>query len=169
MTLASDQTSPSRRKGRRLCGAKKTSDATRSARACARVMGSYWKNRGMTLSLTRHGLAVAGAGAFAVPRLGPAAAARSERSLARRVAASMVENRQVQRRRLVERVSPKPSACAGAPIETGFGRSEVATKPDLKGNWPEHASIVNAITSDAVTRNITSRSRWRPGVGNRPW
>jgi hypothetical protein len=27
----------------------KTSDATRNARACARVMGSYWKHRGMTL------------------------------------------------------------------------------------------------------------------------
>jgi hypothetical protein len=35
-----------------------------------------------------------------------------------------VANRQVRRRRLVVRVSPKPNACAGAPIEIEFGRSE---------------------------------------------
>ena len=67
------------------------SDATRNARA--RVMGSYWKDRHMPLA--------ARAGAFAEPRLGPAAAARSERSQARRVSASTVANRQVQRPRLV--------------------------------------------------------------------
>ena len=33
----------------------------------------------------------------------------------------MAENRQVQRRRLVVRASPRPSACAGAPIERGVG------------------------------------------------
>ena len=32
-------------------------------------------------------------------------------------------------------VSPRPTACGGSPIERGFGRSVVATKPDLKGNY----------------------------------
>jgi hypothetical protein len=41
----------------------------------------------------------------------------------------------VRRRRLVVRVSPKPSACAGAPIEIEFGRSEATTKLDLKANY----------------------------------
>ena len=41
----------------------------------------------------------------------------------------------VRRRRLIVRVSPKPSACAGAPIEIEFGRSEATTKLDLKGNY----------------------------------
>src|ERR1700720_3036541 len=55
-------------------------------------------------------------------RLGPAAAAKAERSRAVRVAASTVANRLVRRRRLVVRVSPRPSACAGAPIERRFER-----------------------------------------------
>jgi hypothetical protein len=46
-----------------------------------------------------------------------------------------VANRQVRRPGLVVRVSPRPSACAGAPIEIGFVRSEVTTKPDLKGKY----------------------------------
>jgi hypothetical protein len=33
-------------------------------------------------------------------------------------------------------VSPRPSDSGGARIERGFGRSEVATKSDLKGNYP---------------------------------
>ena len=43
----------------------------------------------------------------------------------------------------------------GSPIERRFGRSEVATKPELKGNYllARIASLHrNAITSDAVTR-----------------
>ena len=83
------------------------------------------------------------------------AAARSERSRARRVAASTVANRQVRRPRLVVHVSPRPSDSDGSPIEREFERSEMATKPDLKGNYllAEHASLHrNAITSDDVTR-----------------
>jgi hypothetical protein len=57
--------------------------------------------------------------AVAARTLGPAAA-RSERSRARRVAASTVANRRVRRRRLVERVSPRPSDCDGVAIERGF-------------------------------------------------
>jgi hypothetical protein len=66
----------------------------------------------------------------------------------------MVANRPARRRKLVVPVSPRPSANAGAPIERGFGRSEVATKPELKGNYllARTASLHrNAITSDAVT------------------
>ena len=51
----------------------------------------------------------------------PAAAARSERSQARRAAASTVGNRQGRRRRLVVRVSPKPSNSGGAPIKRAEG------------------------------------------------
>jgi hypothetical protein len=47
----------------------------------------------------------------------------------------MVADRQVRRRWLVVRVLPRPNACAGAPIERGSGRSEVTTKPDLKGKY----------------------------------
>jgi len=92
MTLASNQTSPSRRKG----------------------------------------------GAFAEPRLGPAAAARSERSLARRVAASTAENRPARRPRPLVRASPRPSACGGDIIERGIGKLVPLRR--------------NAITSDVVTR-----------------
>jgi len=52
-------------------------------------------------------------------------------------------------------VLPRPSDSGGSPIERKFRRSEVATKPDLKGNYllARHASLHrNAITSDAVTR-----------------
>jgi hypothetical protein len=75
--------------------------------------------------LTSRRRAVVRAGSFAEPRRGPAAAVRSEQSRARRVAASMVANRQVRRRRLVVRVSPRPSACA--PIEECSDGQSVAS------------------------------------------
>jgi hypothetical protein len=52
------------------------------------------------------------------------------------VAASTEANRRARRRRRVVHVSPRPSDSGGARIERGFGRSEVATKSDLKGNYP---------------------------------
>ena len=88
--------------------------------------------------MTRHGQAVARAGAFAELRLGPAAAARSERSLARRVAASTAENRPARRPRPLVRASPRPSACGGDIIERGIGKLVPLRR--------------NAITSDVVTR-----------------
>jgi hypothetical protein len=74
-------------------------------------------------------------GSFAEPRREPAAAARSERSLARRVAASMGASRQVRGRRPVVRALPRPSVNVGASIERVFGRSTVRTKPGLKGRY----------------------------------
>jgi hypothetical protein len=47
----------------------------------------------------------------------------------------MVANRQALEPRLAATASAKPSDCAGAPIERGLGRSEVTTKPDLKGKY----------------------------------
>jgi hypothetical protein len=86
-----------------------TNDAT-SMRARGRAswglsgrIGPWWWRP------TRHREAVARAGAFAEPRRGPAAAAKSERSRARRVAASTVANRQVRRRRSVAIALPRPS------------------------------------------------------------
>ena len=79
MTLGPDQTSPSRRRGRRLCGAK-----TRAGGGCQ-------------------------------VRAEPALRFHGGKSVAI--------------------VLPRPSANAGAPIERGFRRSEVATKPDLEGNY----------------------------------
>jgi isoquinoline 1-oxidoreductase subunit beta len=69
----------------------------------------------------------------AEPRRGPAAAVRSERSLAGRVAASMGASRQVRGRRPVVPALPRPSVYVGASIERVFGRSTVRTKPGLKG------------------------------------
>ena len=109
MTLASEQTSPGRRKGWRLCGAK-----TRAGGCCQ---------------------------------------VRAEPGKAR--CRFTVASRPALRRRRVVHVSPRPSDAGGSPIEREFGRSEMATKPDLKGNYllAEHASLHrNAITSDDVTR-----------------
>jgi hypothetical protein len=109
MVMASDQTSPSRRTGRRLCGAK-----TRAG-GCCQVRAEPGKAR-----CRFHG-----------------------------------GKSRVRRRRPVAIVLPRPSANAGARIERGFRRSEVATNPIWKVTacWPEHASLHrNAITSDAVTR-----------------
>jgi hypothetical protein len=68
---------------------------------------------------------------FAEPRREPAAAARSERSLAGRVAASMGASPQVRGHRPVVRALPRPSMNAGASIER-FGRPTMRTKPGLK-------------------------------------
>jgi hypothetical protein len=81
---------------------------------------------------------------------GPAAAAKSEQSRATRVAASTVANRRVRRRRLVVHVSPRPSAGVGAPIAT-FGRSEVTTKPDLKGKYLLAATYLRYIVTPRET------------------
>ena len=80
-------------------------------------MGSYWKDWHMTLASDQ-----TLAGAFPEPRRGPTAAARSEQSGARRVAAPMVADRPARRHRLVAHVSPRPRACGGAAIERGFER-----------------------------------------------
>jgi hypothetical protein len=74
-------------------------------------------------------------GSFAEPRRASAAAARSERSLAGRVAASMGAIRQVRGRRPVVPAFPRPSVNVGASIERVFGRSTVRTKPGLKGRY----------------------------------
>ena len=109
-----------------------TNDAT-SMRARARAS---WGNTGGTrtcrcypTSRRQTGVRV---GSFAEPRLGPAAAARSELSQATRVAASTVASQPALRRRWVEHVSPRPSDSGGSPIERGLGRSEAKTKPDLE-------------------------------------
>jgi hypothetical protein len=52
-------------------------------------------------------------------------------------------------------VLPRHSDSRGSPIERGFGRSEVATKPDLKGNYLLARTAAlhrNAKANDAVTR-----------------
>ena len=86
------------------------------------------------------------AGSFAEPRLGPAAAARSERSLAGRVAASTVASQPARRRQLVVRALPRPSVNVGASIERVFGRSTVRTKPGLKGRYslPETCLVTSS-------------------------
>jgi hypothetical protein len=91
------------------------------------------------------------AGSFAEPRLGPAAAARSERSLARRVAASTAVNQLVRRHRRVVHVSPRPSVCGGAAIERGIGKLVPLRR--------------SAITSDVVTRLWR---RLKAAVAHRP-
>ena len=102
----------------------------------ARVMGSYLNNRDVTvasdqpLPRRRKGRLLCGA----KTRAGGCCQVRAEPGKAR--SASMVANRQVRRRRLVVRVSPRFSAGAGTPIERGFGRSEVTTRPDPKGKYP---------------------------------
>ena len=83
MTLVSDQPSPSRRKGRLLCGAK-----TRAG-GCCQVRAEPGKAR-----CRFHG------GKSTGPK--------------------------TQAGRAI--VLPRPSANGGAPIERGFGRSDVATK-----------------------------------------
>jgi hypothetical protein len=75
------------------------------------------------------------AGAFVEQRRGQAAIARSERSRARRVAASTEASQPALRRRRVVHVSPRSSDSGGSRIEREFGQSEMATKPDLKGNY----------------------------------
>jgi hypothetical protein len=89
MPLLSNQTSPNRRKGRLLCGAK-----TRAG-GCCQVRAEPDKAR-----CRFHG------GKSTGPKT-PVGRAR--------IAA--------------------PSDAGGSPIETEFGRSAVATQPDLKGNY----------------------------------
>jgi hypothetical protein len=92
----------------------KTTDETR-VRARARALWSLTRRSGTwRWHLTSRRQAGVRAGSFAEPRRGPAAAARSEPSRARRVAASTVASRLVRRRRRVVHVSPRPSACGGA-------------------------------------------------------
>ena len=69
------------------------------------------------------------------PRRGPAAAARSERCLAGRVAASTGASPQVRGRRPLVRALPRPSVNVGVSIESVFGRSAMRTKPSLKGRY----------------------------------
>ena len=90
MTLVSSQTSPSRRLGWRLCGAK-----TRAG-GCCQVRAEPGKAR-----CRFHG------GKSTGPKT------------------------QAGRARIAE-----AQRLRGAPIERGFGRSEVAMKPDLEGNCP---------------------------------
>ena len=104
MTLASNQPSPNRRKGRVLCGAK-----TRAG-GCCQVRAEPGNAR-----CRFHG------GKSTGPKT------------------------QAGRARIAE-----AQRLRWPTIERGIGRSEVTTKPDLKG---KHASLRrNAITSDVVTR-----------------
>jgi hypothetical protein len=56
-----------------------------------------------------------------------------------------VANRLVRRPRLVVRVSPRSSVCGGSPIEKGFGRSQVMTKPDPKAKYLLAATYLVAL------------------------
>jgi hypothetical protein len=116
-----------------------TSDATRNARACARVMGSYWRHRGMTLTSEqtwpsrRKGRLLCGA----KTRAGGCCQVRAEPGKARcRFHGGKSTGPKTQA--LVVRASPRPSACGGDIIERGIGKLVPLRR--------------NAITSDAVTR-----------------
>jgi hypothetical protein len=100
--------------------------------ACARVMGSYWRAGNDGGVRTDFAKPSQGPAPLRSQSSGSAAAARSERSRARRVAASTVANRQVRRHRVVAHVSPRPSACGGAAIERRFGQTRVRAKAVLK-------------------------------------
>jgi hypothetical protein len=99
MPLLSNQPSPNRRKGRRLCGAK-----TR-ARGCCQVRAEPGKTR-----CRFHG------GKSTGPKT------------------------QAGRARIAE-----AHDAGGSPIERGFGRSEVATKSDLKGDYLGPVSEVSPL------------------------
>jgi len=81
----------------------------------------------------------------------------SERSQARRAAASTVANRQVQRRRLVVGASPKPSDSGGAPIERADGDDSEAESegPELT---PRNVVYITESVGDDVTPAASSLS-----------
>jgi hypothetical protein len=113
-------------------------------------MGSYRASWESCWLRARRRQAAARAGSFAEPRLGPAAAARSERSQARRAAASTVANRQVQRRRLVVGASPRPSDSGGAPIERADGDDSEAESEGPKLT-PRNVVYITENVGDDVT------------------
>jgi hypothetical protein len=82
-----------------------------------------------------------------------------------RVAASMAVNRQVQRRRLVVDVSPRPSAGVGAPIERGFERSEVEDEAGSErylpagGNVPRYVVTPSRVTPSLLSVSLVNRPR----------
>ena len=86
------------------------------------------------------------AAAKQTPLKGLAASGWHTAAIAMRLAVDMHPfGPQVQRRRLVVHVSPRPSDFGGSPIDRGFGQSEVATKPDLKGNYlPARTRLVTS-------------------------
>jgi hypothetical protein len=62
-------------------------------------------------------------------------------------------------------VSPRPNDSGGARIEKGFGRSELATKSDLKGNHPAGPNTPRYIvTPSRVTPKINQRKQKRARV-----
>jgi len=102
---------------------------------CARVMGSYWKNRHMTWAPDqpclgrRKGRLLCGA----KTRAGGCCQVSAEPGQARcRFYGVKSAGPKTQ---AGARASPRRGACGGVAIERGFGRSQVMTKPDPKAKY----------------------------------